>query len=71
MARVKTIFTALSPIDFYEKVSATMRLLSEYDGKTNGKGVLDLKVLIYPGSTYSVRDVLVDKQQPSAATASL
>ena len=58
-----------SNLIFSGKVSAAMRLLSEYDGETNGKGVLDLNAPIHPGSSTSVRDALVDKH-PSAAKAS-
>jgi len=45
-----------------------MRLLSEYDGEQNSRGVLNLNAPAFPGSSTSVRDVLIEKH-PQAANA--
>ena len=60
-----------SNLIFSGKISAAMRLLSEHgDGTSNGKGVLDLNATASPGSSMSVRDVLLEKH-PAATTASV
>ena len=52
------------------KISAAMRLLSEYDGTQSGKGVLDLNAPASPGSSTTVRDVLIEKHPPAASASS-
>ena len=55
---------------FAGKISAAMRLLSEYDGTPSGKGVLDLDAPASPGSSTTVRDVLIEKHPPAASASS-
>ena len=59
-----------SNLVFAGKISAAMRLLSEYDGTQSGKGVLDLNAAASPGSSITVRDVLIEKHPPAASASS-
>ena len=58
-----------SNLIFSGKIAAAMRLLSEYDGERNSKGVLDLDAPVSLGSTTTVRDVLIEKHPPAASAA--
>ena len=59
-----------SNLVFAGKISAAMRLLSEYDGTQSAKGVLDLNAPASPGSSTTVRDVLIEKHPPAASASS-
>ena len=55
-----------SNLVFAGKIHAAMRLLSEYVANTTGKGILDLNAPEAPGSSTTVREVLIAKH-PTAA----
>ena len=53
-----------SNLVFAGKIPAAMRLLSEYDRRPSGKGVLDLDAPASPGSSTTARDALIEKHPP-------